>query len=476
LIARSSDEISLYLHRDLGDSMIVFPIDALGREYELSRMAGGDDYGNTAALLLFTPFNNTSISVTPMKESNSDAPSGPATTASSIPSSSPAYATPLKPENIFLDAFEIRHYYVDRSKRYRLHSNDVFGVVLLQSVDALVPNETLCKDVNLSLFDFVPPYSVRGRHFYIAFPNTTDISIYIHGLPNTTVDITSDWSSSEVHLDHLGTNLSHIRKTASAWLSASQAVSVYLRVPMCNGSSPCHDSGFFLTSVEHYFTCEGNRTHDGCLCTCPSFFERSMDPASFHFLHNSSDSLPTSVYPLMVGALFDITTTIQSAFEDADYVTVTTNNSFLVFRYDLTNLNFLPSGGMLPHSKCSQAHSRALFVTCDEAAEVPDTTHSSHYSVPNQCSCEFLEKPTDPILGDRVGEVVVAPPSSGKKSGPSDYWETGDEDTARPLIAVIVSLCVAIFAVIALISGYMLVELTSRRKHVRNPKIRPFVS
>ncbi|KAH9490994.1 hypothetical protein Btru_032417 [Bulinus truncatus] len=477
LIVRSSDDISLYLHLDLGDSMIVFPIDALGRDYEISRMAGEDMYGSTAALLIFTPFNNTSISVTPMKEVYSNASSA-TTAAPSTPSSTsptPPSST-LSPTNILLDAFEIRHYYVDRWRRYRLHSNDVFGVILLQSVDTLLPNDTLCRDVNLSLFDFVPPYSVRGRQFYIALPNTTDLSIYIHGQPNTTVDITTDVSSLEVHLDQLGSNISVIRKTASAWLSATQAVSVYVRAAMCNGSFPCYDSGFYLPSVEHYYTCEGNKTQEGCLCTCPTFFDQSIDPASFHFLHNSSDSLPTSIYPLMVGALFDVTTTIKSAFDDVDnrYVIVTTNTSFLIFRHDLMNLNFLPSGSLLPHSRCSQAFRYALFLNCEEV-EAPDTTLSSHYSVSSQCVCEFLEKPSDPITVERIGPAPVAA-SSGTKTGPIEYWEDESEDTTRPLIAVVVSLCVAIFAVIALISGYMLVEMTSRRKHVRNPKIRPFVS
>lgn len=55
-----------------------------------------------------------------------------------------------------------------------------------------------------------------------------------------------------------------------------------------------------------------------------------------------------------------------------------------------------------------------------------------------------------------------------------DYVD--EEDSQKPLIAVIVSLCVSIFAVFAVISIFMLLELLSRRNQLRNTKIRPFVS
>ncbi|XP_061173257.1 uncharacterized protein LOC133182410 isoform X2 [Saccostrea echinata] len=51
-----------------------------------------------------------------------------------------------------------------------------------------------------------------------------------------------------------------------------------------------------------------------------------------------------------------------------------------------------------------------------------------------------------------------------------------DDNSQEYMIAVILSLCVAIFAVIAVISSFLLMEFISRQKQIRNTKIRPFVS
>lgn len=59
------------------------------------------------------------------------------------------------------------------------------------------------------------------------------------------------------------------------------------------------------------------------------------------------------------------------------------------------------------------------------------------------------------------------------------YEEIPDDDENELneyLIAVIVSLCTAIFAVIAVISTFLLLELLRRRRQIRNTKIRPFVT
>ncbi|XP_062582080.1 uncharacterized protein LOC134243869 [Saccostrea cucullata] len=51
-----------------------------------------------------------------------------------------------------------------------------------------------------------------------------------------------------------------------------------------------------------------------------------------------------------------------------------------------------------------------------------------------------------------------------------------DDNSQEYMLAVILSLCVAIFAVIAVISSFLLMEFISRQKQIRNTKIRPFVS
>lgn len=61
---------------------------------------------------------------------------------------------------------------------------------------------------------------------------------------------------------------------------------------------------------------------------------------------------------------------------------------------------------------------------------------------------------------------------------PFMYEEIPDDDkeVSEYMVAVIVSLCTAIFAVIAVISIFLLKDLISKRKQIGNSKIRPFVS
>jgi hypothetical protein len=49
-------------------------------------------------------------------------------------------------------------------------------------------------------------------------------------------------------------------------------------------------------------------------------------------------------------------------------------------------------------------------------------------------------------------------------------------ESPMPMIAVIISLCVALLAVVGVIGFFLLMELVSRRRQIRNTKIRPFVS
>ena len=99
----------------------------------------------------------------------------------------------------------------------------------------------------------------------------------------------------------------------------------------------------------------------------------------------------------------------------------------------------------------------------------------------NSCRCffwedEVLSEPSDPETdGDLVAAVDVSGGSGGAGGGKVE-WAEDDFDKSRPMIAVVLSLSVAIFAVVAMISTYMLMEIMSTRSNVRNTKIRPFLS
>lgn len=75
-------------------------------------------------------------------------------------------------------------------------------------------------------------------------------------------------------------------------------------------------------------------------------------------------------------------------------------------------------------------------------------------------------------------ETTAVEPINNRLIFPFMYEEIPADDSVLNtyLIAVIVSLCTAIFAVIAVISTFLLLEILRRRRQIRNTKIRPFVT
>lgn len=173
--------------------MIVFPIDAYARDYEIPRLTpmrnttGGSsrNFENrylNGALYIFSPFNNTSITIVQVHEAVESLSHLPSQSPTISPSSSTSFANAaFSSRNVKLDAFEIHEHQIDTYIRYRLHSADVFAVVLVQTSNMFAENDSMCSRGKLSLLDFVPPYSARGKYFYLAFPNFTDFRVFILG-------------------------------------------------------------------------------------------------------------------------------------------------------------------------------------------------------------------------------------------------------------------------------------------------------
>ncbi|GFN83548.1 hypothetical protein PoB_001005400 [Plakobranchus ocellatus] len=503
-----------------------------------------------------SPLSGSSPSSLPTTISSSQ--SSPSSSSSSFSSSSSSSMQTV----IIIEAFQLHKFPLNSSLVYRLYSKEAFAVVIAQTADPFSQLDVLCRDARLTLLDFVPPVSTAGKTFYLAFYEAMQFLLFFSGQANTTLDVITDKESHKATADSSGSGLIHVTSTSAAWVSASSPVTVFVRMNVCNDSSreshhnvredktasafsttsspsltfsslssssptssssssplsssssstpssssspmnaECAENGFFLPSVDSYMSCKGTRTKDStakCNCTCPSVFQRDLNPLSFlaaQGLNLSSQwTRPaSSVYPLLVGELYDVSTSIARAvdFRDAFDIIVNTNLSFLVFRQDFLNLNFLPAGMSLISSglptvcegidALDSAFTQSPFL---EAACNVTVTSEKAASEDLSCVCELM--PGTSLTFRPGSSGFITSYSSGKISsvvltnvhaggGEILFWEKDKEDTTRPLIAVIVSLCVSIFAVVALISGYMLVEMVSRRKHVRNTKIRPFVS
>ncbi|XP_052065975.1 uncharacterized protein LOC127705674 [Mytilus californianus] len=99
--------------------------------------------------------------------------------------------------------------------------------------------------------------------------------------------------------------------------------------------------------------------------------------------------------------------------------------------------------------------------------------NQSAQSVPKLGSLSYLTSNTS-----TQNETTAVQQINNRLIFPFMYEEIPDDDSVLNtyLIAVIVSLCTAIFAVIAVISTFLLLEILRRRRQIRNTKIRPFVS
>lgn len=157
--------------------MIVYPTDALSREYEIPPLTSFSDINGSSnnnsltngILYIFSPFNNTTVTFTSLHNDIFSLQSS-STSSSSPPSKFPS-------TNITLSAFKIHKYLLDSLRTYRLHSTSIFAVVLVQIHGAFSINESLCRNNSLTFLDFVPPFSTRGERFFIAFPNATDFTL-----------------------------------------------------------------------------------------------------------------------------------------------------------------------------------------------------------------------------------------------------------------------------------------------------------
>ena len=224
-------------------------------------------------------------------------------------------------------------------------------------------------------------------------------------------------------------------------------------------------AGFFLPSLEQYTVCQMTNS---CVEACPLLLPSNTQNEAFgtRSTFSFSDSTETQT--------FSVTVDVDSDYENSTIAKAQTNRSHLFFLYDGAIGSVYHVGGML----------RKLGKAC--VLSITDSRQGD--AIDNDCDGQTdeevfdgLDNDGDTLVDEDVMCYLAGRDTDDKPMTAIEAWLNGDyyvEDSEiqRPLIAVIVSLCVAIFAVFALISLYMLFELMARRRQIRNTKIRPFVS
>lgn len=154
------------------------------------------------------------------------------------------------------------------------------------------------------------------------------------------------------------------------------------------------------------------------------------------------------------------------------------------FRLDLASVSFLPAGSRLaklysacvPNISAQGGKGDGEDNDCDglideELVNMVDDDGDGRIDEDTASDCESDVSLRTARSGSLQRAVAAAGPGP-----PWSFEGYQQEDSQMPLLAVIISLSVAIFAVVAVISIFLLMELMSRRRQIRNTKIRPFVS
>ncbi|XP_070182289.1 uncharacterized protein [Littorina saxatilis] len=285
-------------------------------------------------------------------------------------------------------------------------------------------------------------------------------------------------------------------------ITSTSPVLVYVVIEMCgkvagsadavtSSDARCDVNAFFLPPVEQFFRCAADVSENSCDTVCPAFWnsgecalKRAM---SGNQSSEASDSVKGVVMPSSSGSASEESRTWHvhhelngTSFNTTD-ACVLANATYLPFRLDLASGSFLPAGTRLAK----------LYSAC-----VPNISAQGGEGdgADNDCDGlvdEEVENMEDDDGDDRVDEDTSSDCADGASSraarsgglqravaepGPPWFFDYEEEDSEMPLLAVIISLSVAIFAVIAVISIFLLMEVMSRRRQIRNTKIRPFVS
>ncbi|XP_067656098.1 uncharacterized protein [Haliotis asinina] len=449
----SPEDISIYIKMRKGDMMTVFPMDALDHEYFIPQRSSPLDY---SLVFVFASSNNTTVTTNcNLTDTMSNVSHGQYGDQTSYP----------------INAFETLKLETSNGNTIRVKADKPVGVILL-TVDVLYDTENSSfEDSNLVYFEFVPPRCTWGKLFYA-------VSFFEHG--SLTFTISAELETNITLKTHdsivnaiVGANMTEHYLCANVsyvTLTASSPVQVYVIQTNEKSHLGCRSS-YFLPPIEQYLRCL--RTCKELLC--PSFLPLSL--ADFH--PSISDSVIFSDANSPTNCT--VATYANIGVHKSTVKTIEIDNIYMVFLQDGAAGSVIPLGSRLSriHGACVQtivANGGAgdgVDNDCDgfvdeETLDMKDDDGDSRVDEDTRMVCNETET-SRKLRSKEVDKSVTNVFFSGV-----DYVD--EEDSQKPLIAVIVSLCVSIFAVFAVISIFMLLELLSRRNQLRNTKIRPFVS
>ncbi|XP_050409547.1 uncharacterized protein LOC126824374 [Patella vulgata] len=455
----SSQAVSVYLKRSKGDITILLPIDALGTDYLLPSVATVSN--DKFRVIVYAVQNNTTINVSGNSfdrntENETQGNNGEKTTHA-------------------LNRFQSLILETNNMTKCTLSANGTIGALTLRFNE--LEGGAVCDVLDLKTIETIPLSSSFGKHFYYRkFDQQANLTLYITGEEDGEVLVKTDQTTFQVNLTLNETVSLEFPTAKYVTLMASIPIQVYATtVIVITETQEYILNDFFIPCQEQYVRCTMTSS---CTELCPLVLNgaspfNSTDPNSFEQFSFSDATL---------SPWFNVSSEIIShyLYNNGIIMKIWTNSSFIYFMCEINTGRVFPLGMRL--SK--------LYRAC-----VPDIVSKGGQGdgIDNDCDGQIdeeninmedddgdsrIDEDTNFICTlDDITLVKTLPTVAKKKRAPTLLDIAIDEqDSTMPLIAVVLSLTVAIFAVFAVISIFMFLELLSRRKQIRNTKIRPFVS
>lgn len=373
----------------------------------------------------------------------------------------------------------------------------------------------MCDSTVNIVWEMIPPVEYAGSEFMLYIPDVQSAYLEVLGYQDSQLTLHISEDVTSIRLKAFERKIIDVTQARYVRLTSSTAVTVMLIVNLTIGidnntvsnmlnvfpvekiarcsyltALNCTNTtcGYFVTrnTTEDFLILdkEGvvirrfNSSHKQTNCVI-SGWEISNISDGMYVLQSEHTNVPLVVFSVDV----DNGRYYQSVITDNDTTCDITSiplSPDIADEANLTNNTFTSNETSVPNVFLFNSTINSTDITSTGAYSDNNTisTHGgavnqSAQSVPKKGLLSYLTSNTTTENGTNVGQTI-----NNRLIFPFMYEEIPDDDSVlnEYLIAVIVSLCTAIFAVIAVISTFLLLELLRRRRQIRNTKIRPFVT
>lgn len=352
--------------------------------------------------------------------------------------------------------------------------------VLVAGISAYDPrNGTVCFEPPISTSEMLPPVTTWGKMF-VAVPLTPEIlvTLKITGETNVTVTLETTVASYMVK-DSDALQLDFLNECYIMLKSVKPIQVMYITNVSSYDQQTMYKNDFILPPLEQYigyqaFSLKSQHNASSLVAVSPSTL--GDEPSSQVLLDYYTNETATHVYKLT-----------------QENVTVTRVGNLQGTYHSILDIKINTSYGMLYDADRSSFSVLGMrLTTLNKQCQLNTSRNASENGSSEQSNCneQMLNGGNETLLSvsDESGpllssqSVLVKNEDTFKMSsrfsvkGSKDAHHIADTSLSSNVVAVIVSLSVALFAVCVVIASFVLIELITGRKQLRSTKIRPFVS